>query len=92
MDAVDGIWGVGYGSVLAAAEVGEDLGVATAEAVDGAVRAAEELGLSEQEAATRVAQGAVEAASTLGQDAEATVRDVVIEKLIASDLPSPDSS
>lgn len=92
LDAVDGIWGVGYGSVLAADEVGEDLGVATAEAIDGAVRAAEELGLSEQEAATRVAQGAVEAASTLGQDAEATVRDVVIEKLIASDLASPDSS
>ncbi len=85
VDPADALWGAGYGVVHAARDLGQDIGMTAAAAIEGAVEKAEALGLSEHEAARAVARGALEAARETGPGLVRELRAALLDSLIAVD-------
>ncbi len=76
------MWGVGYGVVQGADEIGADLGEVASEAIEKTREAARELGVSEEEAASMAAEGALAAAEALGEDAASQVLAALSDELV----------
>ena len=82
INSLDMMWGVSYGVIQGADEIGADLGEIAAEAVEESREAAKELGVPEKEATTMAAEGALAAAETLGEEAVSKVREALPDELL----------
>ena len=82
INSLDMMWGVSYGVIQGADEIGADLGEIAAEAVEESREAAKERGVPEKEATTMAAEGALAAAETLGEEAVSKVREALPDELL----------
>ena len=85
----DALWGAGYGVVHTAKDLGQDIGMTAAAAIEGAVEQADALGLSAHEAANAAARGALEAAREIGPGSAEELQGKLLDALIAANEGEP---